>query len=115
MRGLGRQLVVELWECQGITDDPDAIRRALVQAVKRAGATLIEAQVHPFNPHGVSGMALLAESHISVHTWPEIGYVAVDVFTCGEDVAPERAVEVLCDLFRPRHRSVVEIRRGVQP
>ncbi len=115
MRGLGRQLVVELWDCERNTDNPEAIRQALLSAVERAGATLIEAQVHPFNPHGVSGMALLAESHISVHTWPEVGYVAVDVFTCGDDVAPEKAVEVLCDLFRPRHTSVVEIRRGVRP
>lgn len=115
MRGLGRQLVVELWACARNTDDADAIRNGLLRAVERAGATLIEVQVHPFNPHGVSGMAILAESHISVHTWPEIGYVALDVFTCGENVAPEEAVAVLCDLFRPRHTSVVEIRRGLQP
>ncbi len=115
MRGLGRQLVVELWGCERSTDDPKAIRQALLQAVERARATLIEVQVHPFNPHGVSGMAMLAESHIAVHTWPEIGYVALDVFTCGEGVAPEGAVEVLCDLFRPQHTSVVEIRRGIRP
>ena len=59
-------------------------------------------------------MAMLSESHISVHTWPEIGYVAVDVFTCGEDVTPEGAVEVLRDLFRPERTSVIEIRRGLQ-
>jgi len=103
-----------LWDCEESTDDPKAIREALLRAVERAGATLIEAQVHPFNPHGVSGMALLAESHISVHTWPEIGYVALDVFTCGDNVNPDGAVEVLRDLFRPQHMSVVEIARGIQ-
>ncbi len=114
MRGLGRQLVVELWGCSGATDDAEEIRRALLRAVERAGATVIEVYVHPFNPHGVSGMAMLAESHISVHTWPETGYVALDVFTCGEAVVPEGAVEELCDLFRPQHTSVVEITRGIQ-
>ncbi len=115
MRGLGRQLVVELWDCERWVEDPDALRAALREAVKRAGATLIDVQVHPFNPHGASGMALLAESHISFHTWPELGYVALDVFTCGERVRPEAAVDVFRDLFAPRRVSIVEIRRGVRP
>lgn len=113
MRGLGRQLVVELWGCTRSTDDAGAVREGLLRAVERAGASLIEVHVHPFNPHGVSGMAMLAESHISLHTWPEIGYVALDVFMCGEEAAPEGAVEALCDLFRPERTSVVEIRRGL--
>lgn len=115
MRGLGRQLVVEMWDCARRVDDPAKLRAALEEAVRRAGATLIDVQVHPFNPHGASGMALLAESHISFHTWPELGYVALDVFTCGERVEPERAVEVFRDLFSPRQVSVVEIRRGIRP
>lgn len=115
MRGVGRQLVVDLWGCTRSTDDADGIREGLLRAAERAGATVLEVQVHPFNPHGVSGVVMLAESHISVHTWPEIGYVALDVFTCGENLAPEEAVKVLCDLFRPAHTSVVEIRRGLRP
>lgn len=114
MRGLGRHLVVELWGCERGTDDPEMIRAALLRAVERARARVIEVHVHPFNPHGVSGMAMLAESHIAVHTWPEIRYVAVDVFACGETVAPEGAVEELCDLFCPQRTSVVEITRGIQ-
>ncbi|MDD3748350.1 MAG: adenosylmethionine decarboxylase [Candidatus Bipolaricaulis anaerobius] len=114
MRGLGRQLVVELWDCTQNTNDAEAIREGLYRAVERAGASVIGVHVHSFKPHGVSGMAMLSESHISVHTWPEIGYVAVDVFTCGEDVTPEGAVEVLRDLFRPERTSVIEIRRGLQ-
>jgi len=114
MRELGRQLVVELWDCESNLDELAEIRNALYRAVERAGATVVEVQVHPFNPHGVSGMAMLAESHISVHTWPEIGYVALDVFTCGDSVIPEGAVEVFCDLFRPQRTSVVEIKRGIR-
>ncbi|MBC7093015.1 adenosylmethionine decarboxylase [Candidatus Bipolaricaulota bacterium] len=114
MKELGRQLVVELWECERNTNEPEEIRKALRRAVDRAKATLVDVQVHTFNPHGVSGVAVIAESHISVHTWPELGYVALDVFTCGEKVLPEAAVEVFCELFRPQRTSLLEIKRGIQ-
>lgn len=114
MRGLGRHLVVELWGCQENLNDSQAIRKALVEAVRRAGATLIDVQVHTFNPHGVSGIAVIAESHISLHTWPEHGYVALDVFTCGEKVVPEAALEVFRELFRPQRTNLIEIKRGIR-
>lgn len=114
MRELGRQLVVELWGCQDNLNDPEKIREGLREAVENARATLIDLQVHPFNPHGVSGVAMIAESHISVHTWPELGYVALDVFTCGSEVIPEAALEVFRRLFRPQRTSLIEIKRGIQ-
>ncbi|MFN3346384.1 MAG: adenosylmethionine decarboxylase, partial [Candidatus Bipolaricaulaceae bacterium] len=82
--------------------------------VQRAGDTLIDVHVHTFNPHGVSGVAVIAESHISLHTWPEHGYVALDVFTCGEKVVPEAAFQVFRDLFRPQRTHLIEIKRGIQ-
>ncbi len=112
MWSLGRQLAVELWDCECQPDDADEIRHWLRRAADKARATLIDIQVHRFNPHGMSAVAMLAESHIAIHTWPERGYVALDVFTCGEDVSPEGAVEVLCEIFRPRRTTVIEIRRG---
>ncbi len=114
MRELGRHLVVELWECQENLNNPEAIRKALVEAVRRSGATLIDVQVHTFNPHGVSGVAVIAESHISLHTWPEHKYVALDVFTCGEKVIPEAAFEVFRELFRPKLHNLIEIKRGIR-
>lgn len=114
MRELGRHLVVELWGCQANLNNPEEIRKALVEAVHRAGATLIDVHVHTFNPHGVSGVAVIAESHISLHTWPEHGYVALDVFTCGEKVVPEAAFAVFRALFRPQRTHLIEIKRGLQ-
>lgn len=114
MQEVGRQFVVELWGCTRNVNDPEAIRRGLHRAVARAGTTALNIHVHTFNPHGVSGMAMIAESHIAVHTWPEMGYVALDVFTCGSKAMPEAAIEVFRDLFGPERTSVLEIRRGIQ-
>ena len=114
MKALGRQLVVELWGCERNLNEPEEIRKALQEAVDRANATGLDIQVHTFNPHGVSGVAVIAESHISLHTWPELSYVALDVFTCGDKAIPEAAVEVFRELFRPQRVEVLEIKRGIQ-
>lgn len=115
MKALGRHLVVEMWGCKANLNEPERIREALAEAVERARATNLGVHVHSFNPHGVSGVAVIAESHISIHTWPELGYVALDVFTCGDRAIPEAALEVLKDLFRPQHMDVLEIKRGLRP
>ena len=73
------------------------LRDTITTAAKRAGATLLNLITHRFEPQGVTGLALLAESHISIHTWPESGYAAVDVFTCGDHTMPERACIVLSE------------------
>ena len=79
--------------------------------VTTCGATLLHIHTHRFSPQGVSGVAVLAESHISVHTWPEIGYGAFDVFMCG-DAVPMKAVEVLRQTFNARDVQVKEFLRG---
>jgi S-adenosylmethionine decarboxylase len=85
---------------------------AFVDAVQAAGATLLHIHMHHFTPNGgISGVAVLAESHISVHTWPERRYAAFDVFMCG-DARPELAVEVLKERFRPGRIQVSELLRG---
>lgn len=112
MKIVGRHLIVEFWGCQNL-DDPAGCEKALREAVAKAGATLIDVKVHHFNPHGVTGIAIIAESHISVHTWPELDYAAVDIFTCGETADPLAAVEVLQQQFQPRHTQMLEIHRGV--
>ena len=68
---------------------------------------------HSFKPQGVTGLALLAESHISIHTWPEIGYAAIDVFTCGDHTMPEKACKLLCDDFLAKHFSFKNIAREI--
>src|SRR5690606_21002118 len=83
---------LELYECPPTRlDDPEAVVAALRSAATSAGATMLSHVVHRFTPHGVTALGLLAESHISIHTWPERGYVACDVFTCGDRTDPERA------------------------
>lgn len=106
----GIHLIIEVIEGTGL-DDEDRIERAFRDCVERCGATLLHIHTHKFSPQGVSGVAVLAESHISVHTWPEIGYGAFDVFMCG-DADPWHAVEVLRQTFGAGEVRVRELLRG---
>lgn len=91
------------------------VREAMLAAVARSGATPIQDFVHTFTPHGVTGIVVIAESHFAIHTWPEYGFAAVDLFTCGDTVDPWRAFEHVAAALRAETHSVVEIRRGLLP
>jgi S-adenosylmethionine decarboxylase len=107
----GTHLIVDLWGAQHL-DDLDHIELAMRRAVSAAGATLLHIHLHHFTPNqGVSGVAVLAESHISVHTWPERGFAAFDVFMCG-DAEPHRTIDVFRAAFRPERIEVGEHLRG---
>lgn len=106
----GTHLIIEVMNASGL-DDEARIQRAFRDCVETCGATLLHIHTHKFTPQGVSGVAVLAESHISVHTWPEIGYGAFDVFMCGE-AEPWRAVDVLKSAFETDDVRVTELRRG---
>ncbi|MFQ5567932.1 MAG: adenosylmethionine decarboxylase [Paracoccaceae bacterium] len=106
----GIHLIIEVTGAEGL-DDEARIRDALRECVDACGATLLHIHTHRFSPQGVSGVAVLAESHISVHTWPEIGYGAFDVFMCGE-ARPWAAVEVLRRAFSAGEVRVKELLRG---
>lgn len=108
----GQHLIVDMWDGERF-DDQQYIEDTFRQAVEAAKATLLHIHLHQFSGGGgVSGVAVLAESHISIHTWPERGYAAVDIFMCG-DAEPLKAVEVMRRAFRPRHTSVAEHKRGI--
>lgn len=94
-------------------NDVALIEQAMVGAARRMGATIVASEFHQFNPYGVSGMVIISESHLSIHTWPEYGYAAVDIFTCGEVINPEIAHEILREAFQSTQESVIEMRRGV--
>nr|MCH9714848.1 adenosylmethionine decarboxylase [Cyanobacteriota bacterium] len=87
------------------------LRDTITTAAKRAGATLLNLITHRFEPQGVTGLALLAESHISIHTWPESGYAAVDVFTCGDHTMPEQACAVLAAELAATSQKLTSFRR----
>jgi len=111
VRFAGTHLIIDLWGCERL-DDIDHIDAAMRESVEAADATLLHIHLHHFTPNdGVSGVAVLAESHISVHTWPECGYAAFDVFMCGE-ARPNEAVAVLERFFRPSRVEVSEHLRG---
>jgi S-adenosylmethionine decarboxylase len=95
MTSVGQHLIADLWGCHGLAD-PAVIEDALRSAATAAGATLLDLKLHHFGPQqGVTGVALLAESHISIHTWPERGYAAVDIFLCGDDPGLAPALDCL--------------------
>ncbi len=108
----GTHLIVDLWHATNLDDLP-TVEQALRDAAIRAGATLLNIDLHHFSPNGgISGVAVLAESHISIHTWPEVSYAAVDIFMCGA-AQPHRAVEVLKGVFLPGLVTLAEHKRGV--
>ena len=111
VRCAGVHLIIDLYDAERL-DDLDHVERALRDCVDAAGATLLHIHLHHFEPNGgVSGVAVLAESHISIHSWPENGYAALDVFMCGS-ARPEACVPVLREAFRPERIAVSEILRG---
>ena len=110
--GLGRHLLLECHDCAAALADGVALEALLRRAADAAGAHVLSAHMHPFGAGlGVTGVLLLRESHISVHTWPEHGYAAVDVFMCG-DAEPQRAIAVVIAGLAPRTHRVVEVARG---
>jgi S-adenosylmethionine decarboxylase len=109
---VGKHCILELYGCDTAKLNDEAfLRDTITAAAKRAGATLLNLITHRFEPQGVTGLALLAESHISIHTWPESGYAAVDVFTCGDHTMPERACAVLAGELAASHHKLTSFRR----
>ena len=111
---IGRHCILELYQCDHMKLNDEAfIRTTLTSSAKISGATLLNLVTHSFKPQGVTGLALLAESHISIHTWPEIGYAAIDVFTCGDHTMPEKACRLLFKEFLAKNFSFKNIEREI--
>lgn len=111
---LGRHLLVELKGCNVVLlDDLEYLKEHLHRAAVSCGAAVVGDSFYHFSPQGVSGVVNIAESHISIHTWPECGYAALDVFTCGDRVRPEEAVRYMAQAIEATDCSVIELRRGL--
>ncbi len=114
MNALGRHLLVELYDCdKEALNDLSLLREAMVNAAVDCGAVVLGESFHRFSPQGVSGVVVIAESHLSIHTWPEHGYAAADIFTCGTTVRPEVAAAALVEKLGCRNPSLTEIQRGL--
>lgn len=108
----GSHVLIDFWGASNLTE-PELIEMTLREAAEACGATMLHAHVHEFSSNGgISGIAVLAESHISIHTWPELDFAAFDIFMCG-NCAPERALPVLRRVFRPQRERVDEHWRGL--
>ena len=113
MKTIGRHLIAEYYECRRDTlDEVGTIRKAMLDAALALGATVLGENFHQFTPHGVSGTVVIAESHLSVHTWPENGYVAVDIYTCG-GLDPQIGFRLLRERLGAASCRVQEIIRGL--
>ena len=107
----GIHLIVEFWFGK-IIEDQKEIKKILIEAAKKANSTPLKTVVYKFLPQGITGVVLLAESHIAIHSWPEINYLAIDIFTCGDKAAPKKALDYLKEVFKPKKITVKELKRG---
>ncbi len=108
----GLHLIVEFWGGK-IIENSRKIERILILAAKKAGNTPLRTAIHKFSPRGITGVLLLAESHIAFHSWPEINYLAIDIFTCGKKSFPQKALNYLKKEFEPKKVKVYKIKRGI--
>jgi S-adenosylmethionine decarboxylase len=114
MKALGIHLLIELWSCnRQKIDNLDYLERIMSQAAEIAGATVLKTAFQDFNPQGVSGVVVIAESHLTVHTWPEYGYAALDIFTCGSTVDPWKAAGFLKQEFEAEEMEIKDFHRGI--
>lgn len=115
MKALGRHVLAEIYQCDfDILNDIKKVEEFMIKAALEAGAEVREYVFHKFSPQGVSGVVVISESHLAIHTWPELGYAAVDVFTCGDNVDPWDACNYLVDCFKAGHMTATELKRGIQ-
>ncbi len=112
-RYLGKHIILEFYECpRECIQDSRKVEEAFMEAARVSRANIVKTVFHYFNPHGVSGVVVIAESHFSIHTWPEHGYCAIDLFTCSEDLDLKKAIEVLKERLKPKYVSAFEFKRG---
>ncbi len=113
MGPLGKQIAIELFSCdRQRLDDVDFIRQAMLGAAREAGARIVTETFHRFSPHGISGVVIITESHLAIHTWPEHRYAAVDLFTCGDKLASDKAILYLRESLKSERSSSIALPRG---
>ncbi len=111
---LGRHVLIEFYGCPSdIIENNALIEKFMRGAADYSGATIVESVFHHFNPYGVSGAVIIAESHLTIHTWPEYGFASVDVYTCGDSVNPWKAADYLSEKLQAKKTESFEVPRGM--
>ena len=111
---LGRHILAEFFDCDpNVLNNPALVEKYMLDAALECGATIVNKCFHLFAPHGVSGVVIISESHLAIHTWPEFGYAAVDLFTCGEQCDPKISYEFLKRNFNSRGAKYTQLNRGL--
>ncbi|AXI08349.1 S-adenosylmethionine decarboxylase proenzyme [Oceanobacillus zhaokaii] len=111
---LGRHVLIEYYGCTTeIIENNGLIEQYMREAADHAGARVVESVFHHFNPYGVSGAVIIAESHLTIHTWPEYDFASVDVYTCGDEVDPSKAADYLSVKLQAKKTELMEIPRGI--
>ncbi|MFC4022441.1 adenosylmethionine decarboxylase [Oceanobacillus longus] len=114
MKALGRHVLIEFYGCPSeVIEDHALIEKHMRGAAAYSGATIVESVFHHFNPYGVSGAVIIAESHLTIHTWPEYGFASVDVYTCGDSVNPWKAADYLSEKLQAKKTESSEVPRGM--
>ncbi|MCD4781819.1 MAG: adenosylmethionine decarboxylase [Candidatus Omnitrophica bacterium] len=113
---MGKHTIVEYFDCNHERlNHIHSLRQIMIAAAQKAGATVIDSLFHGFSPHGITGVVIVVESHLSIHTWPEYGYAAVDIFTCGDNIKNKEAIEYIKEELECRSFEIINVRRGRVP
>ena len=113
MNYLGFHVLLEAYECdRAVLNSEEKLKKLMLEAAKKAGATIVGHSFYKFNPHGISGLVIITESHLAIHTWPEFGYAAIDVFTCGKTVDTTLASNEIITGLKAKKVLTKEMRRG---
>ncbi|ASS74567.1 S-adenosylmethionine decarboxylase proenzyme [Tumebacillus algifaecis] len=114
MDTMGRHVIAELWECDGqILNNQEEVEKIMVNAALESGAEVREVVFHKFTPQGVSGVVVISESHLTIHSFPEHGYASIDVYTCGDRIDPTVATDYITKRLRAGRKEEIFIPRGV--
>jgi len=114
MRGLGKHILLDLYGCdEQLLNDKTLLEAHLKAAAEKANATIYETVFHAFAPHGISGIVVVGESHFAIHTWPEKGFAAVDIFTCSDQMKDQNAIQFLTEVLKAERVETNTVDRGV--
>lgn len=114
MNALGRHILAEIYGCDSaILNNKETIEKVMVESALKSGAEVREVAFHKFNPQGLSGVVIISESHLTIHTWPELNYAAVDIFTCGDKINPWDALNYLTNYLKASNMTATEVKRGI--